>query len=287
MSTVAVAAPPQRRAAVPAWQAIYIIWYRDILRYWRDRTRLVASLAQPFLFLIVFGVGLGSSLGGGFGGGARGISYIQFIYPGIVGMAVLFTAIFSAMSVVWDREFGFLREILVAPISRSSVAIGKALGGATQAMIQGIIMLIVGPFVGVSLSALTVIELIGLLFVLAFALSAFGVALAARMRSMQGFQVVMNFLLMPMFFLSGAMFPVNGLPDWMTVLTRIDPVAYGMAPIRAVALDGAGLPSPVVDALSAITIGGHTIPVLGDVAVLLAFGIVFLVIAMRSFGRRD
>src|SRR5438132_12072070 len=130
--------------------AIYIVWWRDIIRYWRDRARVGASLAQPLLYLVIFGTGLASSLGGGFGAsaGAAGISYIQFIYPGVISMAVLFTAIFRAMSIVWDREFGFMRELLVAPVDRSAVAIGKTFVGATQAMIQGLIRVVLAPSVG-------------------------------------------------------------------------------------------------------------------------------------------
>jgi ABC-2 type transport system permease protein len=271
-------------------QAVYIIWYRDLLRFWRDRTRLAASLAQPLLYLLIFGVGLSSSLARGSLGGSgvpQSFDYIQFVYPGILGMAVLFTAIFSAMSVVWDREFGFMREILVAPISRSAVALGKALGGATQATIQGVVMLIFAPFVGVHLTWLSVLEVIPLLFVLAFSLTCFGVAVSARMRTMQGFQVMMNFLMMPMFFLSGSLFPLTGLPAWMTVLTRFDPVAYGIAPVRSAILGGTGLPQPLVDHFSAVTIGNHAVPVLLDVAILLGFGAVMLAIAMRSFRHRD
>ena len=172
-----------RRATL---RAIYIIWYRDVLRYSRDRLRLLASLAQPLLFLLIFGTGLSSSLrgiGGGLGG-APSINYVQFIYPGIIGMAVLFTSIFSAMSIVWDREFGFLKEVLVAPIDRSAIAIGKALGGSTQAMVQGILLLVLAPIVGVTLTPLAVLELVPLIFVLAFALTTLGVVLAAGIKSM-------------------------------------------------------------------------------------------------------
>jgi ABC-2 type transport system permease protein len=282
--------PSSTHVRVSMAQAVYIIWYRDVLRFWRDRTRLFASLAQPLLYLIIFGVGLSSSLGkGSFGGSGvpKSFNYTQFVYPGILGMAVLFTAIFSAMSVVWDREFGFLREILVAPISRSAVALGKSLGGATQATFQGVIMLVFAPFVGVHLTVLAVLELLGLLFVLAFSLTCFGVALSARMRTMQGFQVVMNFLMMPMFFLSGSLFPLAGLPVWMTVLTRFDPVAYGIAPIRSAVLGAAGLPQQLVDHFSAVTIGSYLVPIWLDVTVLLAFGALMLGIAMRSFRHRD
>jgi ABC-2 type transport system permease protein len=279
---------PSRTASVrvPLAQAVYVIWYRDILRYWRDRARLAMSLVQPLLFLLIFGVGLSSALGGG-RGLPPGVSYIQYMYPGVVGMAVMFTAMFSAMSIVWDRELGFLREILVAPIDRSAVAIGKALGGASQAMVQGIIMLIFAPIVGVKLSVVSVLELIPLLFVLAFALTSLGVALASRMKSMQGFQMVMNLVMMPMFFLSGSLFPLKGLPGWMTVLTRVDPVAYGMAPIREVVLGGAGVPSAALDKFAAITIAGNTLPVLLDALILLTFGAVFLGFSVRALRRRD
>jgi ABC-2 type transport system permease protein len=268
-------------------RAIYIIWYRDILRYWRDRWRLVASLAQPLLFLVVFGSGLSSSLGGASAFGTKGgLSYIQFMYPGIIGMAILFTAIFGAMSIVWDREFGFLKEVLVAPIDRYAVAIGKALGGTTQAMIQGLILLVLAPFVGVTLTVPTVFAMIPLAAVLAFGLSSFGVALASTMKSLQGFQVVMNFLMMPMFFLSGALFPLNNLPGWMTVLTRLDPAAYGIDPLRRVVLSASGLPSPVIDRLG-LTINGNVLPIALEAGIMLAFGAVMLGIAVVSFQRRD
>ncbi len=276
---------------VPLAQAVYIIWYRDVVRFRRDRVRLIMSLAQPILYLAIFGVGLSSALGRGSSLGGAGLpasfSYIQFMYPGVLGMAVLFTAIFSAMSVVWDREFGFLREILVAPISRSAVAIGKALGGATQAAFQGVVMLVFAPFVGVHLTVVSVIEVIPLLFLLSFALTSFGVAISARLKTMQGFQVVMNFMMMPMFFLSGALFPLSGLPSWMTVLTRFDPVAYGIAPIRSAILGGTGLPQTAVDRLTSITIGEYLVPIGVDVGVLVGFSAVMLGIAMRSFRHRD
>jgi ABC-2 type transport system permease protein len=283
----------RRGTTWPTMRAIYIIWYRDVLRYWRDRTRLVASLAQPLLFLVVFGTGLSSALqgaGGGFGAGGggapAGFTYTQFIFPGIIGMSVLFSAIFAAMSIVWDREFGFLKEVLVAPIDRSAVAIGKALGGATQAMVQGLVLLVLAPVIGVQLTVMSVIALVPLVFVLAFALSSMGVAIASRMRSMQGFQVVMNFLMMPMFFLSGALFPLNGLPDWMGVLTRIDPASYGIDPLRRVVLEGAGIPPAALSRLG-LTIGGTVLPIIAEAGIMLAFGLVMLGIAVRNFRVRD
>lgn len=262
-------------------RAIYIIWYRDILRFWRDRWRLVASLAQPLLFLIVFGSGLGSALGGAFGRGS-GLSYIQFVYPGIIGMSILFSAIFGAMSIVWDREFGFLKEVLVAPIDRWAVAIGKALGGTTQAMIQGLILLVLAPLVGVKLNLLTVAELVPLAAVLAFGLASFGVMIASMMKSLQGFQVVMNFLMMPMFFLSGALFPLTNLPGWMTWLTRADPASYGIDPIRRVVLANSGAPG-----VYGLTVAGHVLAIPMEAGIMLGFGAVMLGVAVVMFQRRD
>jgi ABC-2 type transport system permease protein len=219
--------------------------------------------------------------------GAPGsFTYIQFVYPGIIGMAILFTAIFGAMSIVWDREFGFLKEVLVAPIDRWAVAIGKALGSTTQAMIQGLILLVLAPFVGVKLSVLTVIELIPLAAVLAFGLSSFGVALASSMKSLQGFQVVMNFLMMPMFFLSGALFPLTNLPGWMTVLTRLDPASYGIDPLRRVVLADSGGSSALVERF-ALTINGQALAIPLEAGIMLAFGAVMLGIAVVMFQRRD
>ena len=287
ISAPAAVTPAPVDTRMASLRAIYIIWYRDILRFWRDRWRLVASLAQPLLFLIVFGSGLSSSLGGASAFGTKGgLSYIQFMFPGIIGMAILFTAIFGAMSIVWDREFGFLKEVLVAPIDRYAVAIGKALGGTTQAMIQGLILLVLAPLVGVKLSVSTVLLMVPLAAVLAFGLSSFGVALASTMKSMQGFQVVMNFLMMPMFFLSGALFPLNNLPGWMTVLTRLDPASYGIDPLRRVVLSASGLPSPVIDRLG-LTINGNVLPIALEAGIMLAFGVVMLGIAVVSFQRRD
>src|SRR5579884_3146668 len=254
-------------------RAVYMIWKRDLIRYTRDRMRLIASLAQPVLFLVVFGTGLSSSLrgaGGGIGAAGSSLQYVQFIYPGVIGMAVLFSAVFGAMSIVWDREFGFLKEVLVAPIHRSAVAVGKSLGSATQAMVQGLILLVLAPIAGVRLTVVGVVELIPLLFVLAFALSTLGVAIAARMRTMQGFQVVMNFLMMPLFFLAGSLFPLGGnLPAWLTVLTRLDPVSYGIDAIRRTVLDGTGVPGAALNRIG-LSLFGHVLSQWVEVGILLA-----------------
>jgi ABC-2 type transport system permease protein len=284
------AAAAQRRPVVDTrWaslRGIYMIWWRDLIRFWRDRVRVLAALVQPLIFLVLLGTGLSSALrgvGGGFGGG---LDYQVFMYPGIIGMAVLFSSIFSGMSIIWDREFGFLKEVLVAPIDRSAVAIGKILGGATQAMFQGVILLVLAPFFGVKLTPLVVVEVIGLIFCIAFALSGVGVAIASRMRSMMGFQFVLNFLVQPAFFLSGAMFPVTGLPGWMTALTRLDPLTYGVDPIRRIVLGATGVPAPVLDKL-ALTLNNQVVTIGLEAAIVLGFGLVMMGIAVFNFRMQE
>jgi ABC-2 type transport system permease protein len=269
-----------RRAGLQAnARGIYIIWYRDIIRYWRDRVRLVSSLGQPLLFLIVFGSGLTASLGGGLKDQLGDVSYVRFLFPGIIAMAVLFTAVFSGMSIVWDREFGFLREVLVAPISRVAVVLGKAAGGSTVAMFQGTILLVLAPILGVTLSPLVVLKLLLLMFLTAYALTSVGILIAARLQSMEAFQMIMNFLIMPMFFLSGAFFPLRGLPAWMSVITRLDPVAYGVDPMRRLLLGA--------DLAPGIRFGNHHLTTIEDMLVLFVFATVMMLLAMRSFEKQE
>jgi ABC-2 type transport system permease protein len=268
-----------------SWRAIYIIWKRDLIRAGRDRTRLVGALFGPILFLTVFGTGFGSALRGVGGNSFGSLSYPQFIFAGIISMGVLFNAIFGAMSIIWDREFGFLREMLVAPIDRSAVALGKVAGSANLAWFQGILLLLLAPLIGVHLTLLSVVELVPLILLLALAMAALGVAMAARMESMQGFQVVGNFLLQPLFLLSGALFPVIGLPVWMTLLTRVDPVAYGVDALRRVVLQASDVPSPVIDRFELTLFGIHP-GVLGDAGLLLAFALLCSAFAALSFRRQ-
>jgi len=281
-----VASAPRVDTRGATLRGVYIIWYRDVLRFVRDRWRLVIAFAQPILYLLIFGTGLSASLRGASAFSGAGLEYRQFIFPGVIGMTVLFTSIFGAMSIVWDREFGFLKEVLVAPIHRAAVAVGKTLGGATQASIQGLIMLVLAPLVGVKLTAVGVLELIPMIFVLAFGLSALGVALAARMRNLQAFQVVMNFLMMPIFFLSGALFPLTNLPAWLSFLTRIDPASYGVDPLRRTVLGAAGVPDAALKPLG-LTLFGHTLDIWTEEALLIGFGVVMLGVAIRTFSRRD
>ena len=256
-------------------KGIYTIWWRDILRFWRDKPRIVGAVAQPALFLFVLGVGLSKGLGGAAAGGRGGIvapggvNYVTFIYPGIIGMTVLFTSIFSAMSIIWDREFGFLKEVMVAPISRWAVAVGKALGGSTVATLQGTIILLFAPILKVKLTPLMIVEMWLLMLLISFTLTSLGIVIAARMKLMEGFQMIMNFFLMPMFFLSGAMFPLQNLPAWMKALVEIDPLSYG------------------VDILRYTVIGVNQYPIWRDLTVLIGLAVVMISLAVWQFGTTE
>jgi len=264
-------------------RGVYIIWYRDVLRFWRNRSRFLSSLGQPVLFLLVFGTGLSAAFRGASGGNFGGAeSYADFLYPGIVGMAVLFTSVFSAMSTVWDREFGFLREVLVAPVSRWSVAVGKVLGGSTQAVFQGCIVLLLAPLVGLPLSVPLILQMLVLMFVLAFAMTSLGIAVASRIKTLEGFGVVVNLLVMPLFFLSGALFPLSAIPAWLTVLTRLDPATYGVDALRRVVLLSTGS-SPQEVATISVTLFGHVLTIWQDLLILVAFALVMLLLAAHWF----
>jgi len=210
-------------------RAVSIVWRRELIRFRRDRLRAITSLIQPLLFLLVLGTGLSSLARGSLPSGA---DFKTFIYPGVLAMTVLFTAIFSAASIVWDREFGFLREMLVAPVSRASIVIGKCLGGATIATMQGILILALAGLAGVPYDPVLLLILIGEMLLLAFTLTAFGVMMAARISQFQAFMALTQMLVMPLFFLSGALYPLHGLPTWLSVLTRIDPLTYVVGPMR-------------------------------------------------------
>ena len=210
-------------------RTIQMVWQREIIRFVRTRTRILSSFVQPILFLFVLGYGMTTLVGT-----TGGFDFKKFVFPGIVSMTVVTTAIFSAISIVWDREFGFLREMLVAPVSRGSLVLGKALGGSTIATVQGTIMLVLAPLIGVHLTVLLVLEVILLEALMAFGLTTFGVFVASRIQKMEGFQVVMQLVLFPMIFLSGALFPLQGLPSWLAFITRINPLTYAVDPLRHV-----------------------------------------------------
>jgi len=210
-------------------EVIYILWLRQLKHYWRSKARLIGSLGQPLLFMVAFGFGFGPM----YTKASGGANYMDFLAPGIVSMSILFTAIFSGLEVIWDRQFGFLKETLVAPISRTEIMVGKTLGGATIAMIQGLIVLSLTYLLGFRVPGLSSLAL-GLVFMLLIAIlfSGLGLAIASKMKDMQGFQLIMNFLIMPTFFLSGALFPLENLPPAIYFISRIDPLTYGVDGMR-------------------------------------------------------
>ena len=260
-----------------------MVWLRELIRFERTRMRILSGLIQPVLFLIVLGYGLG-----GLVGSTAGFDFKKFMFPGIMAMSVVTTAIFSGMSIVWDREFGFLREMLVAPTSRASLALGKTAGGATVAAAQGTIMLVLAPLIGVHLTGPLVLEIIALELMMAVALTAFGVFVATHIERMEGFQVVMQMLLFPMIFLSGALFPLNSLPGWLTVITRLNPLTYAVAPLRQVVFAAQRMPPAARRRFPAsVELFGHTLSIGVELAIVGVFAALFIGLAIRGFSRTE
>jgi ABC-2 type transport system permease protein len=272
------------RTAGSELRAIKIVWQRELIRFFADRLRIVTALVQPFLFLFVLGSGLSRLTQAGTGG----LNLKTFLYPGILAMAVLFTAMFSAASIVWDREFGFLREMLVAPVRRSSLVIGKCLGGATVAGFQGIIVIAIAGLVGVPYAPTLILAVFGIQLLLAFTITSFGVMMAARVRQMQSFMALTQMLVLPLYFLSGAMFPASNLPTWLTVVNRIDPLTYAVDPIRRVVFDHLHVSAAVRAKLDpGVTWGGWRVPTLLEVAVVAVLGIIMLGVAIAEFSKTE
>jgi ABC-2 type transport system permease protein len=264
-------------------RGVRVVWRRELIRFSRDRTRMITSLIQPVLFLFILGTGLSS-----IARSTAGISFKTFMFPGIIGMTVLFTSVFSAMSIVWDREFGFLREMLVAPVKRWSIVLGKCFGGMTVATIQGVIFLCLAGTVGVPYSPVMLIELVGEMALMAFALTAFGVLIASRIQQMQSFQVVTQFFVMPMFFLSGAMFPLSGLPEWLTALTKIDPLTYAVDPLREAVFSHLNVSPVAQHALDpGVSWNGWRLPVPAELAIVAVMAALLLGAAMIAFSKTD
>jgi ABC-2 type transport system permease protein len=265
-------------------RAIKIVWKRELIRFRADRMRMVTTLVQPLLFLFVLGSGLQRLSSAG----THGVDLKTFIYPGILCIAVMFTAMFSAASIVWDREFGFLREMMVAPIRRSSIVIGKCLGGASVACIQGIIVLCLAGLVHVPYNPVMIIEVFVLQLLLAFSITAFGVMVAARIKQMQSFMGVMQMIITPMFFISGALFPAAGLPGWLTVLNRIDPLTYAVDPMRRIVFNHLSMSPAARHALDpGVTWWGWRVPTLLEAVVVVALGMVMLGIAIVQFSSTE
>jgi ABC-2 type transport system permease protein len=264
-------------------RTVAMVWQRELLRFVRARVRIATNFVQPVLFLVVLGAGLGPLVGT-----TGGVDFKQFVFPGVVAMGIVTTAMFSAVSIVWDREFGFLREMLVAPVTRTALVLGKAAGGATVATLQGSVMLVLAPVVHVRLTVGVVLGVLGSSLLMAFAMTAFGTFVASRMQKLESFSVVMQFFMLPMLFLSGALFPLGDLPGWLVALTRLDPLTYAVDPLRRAVFAAQDVPPEALERFPVgVEVFGVTLPVVAEVAVVIAFAAVFLTLAVRSLGRPD
>jgi ABC-2 type transport system permease protein len=231
---------------------IYTIWLRNMLRYSRSKSRIIGSVSMPLFFLLFLGFGLNSvvSLPG------LGSNYIVFLVPGMVAMSVMFTSVFSGIQIIWDKQFGFLKETLVAPVTRLEIMLGQTAGGATTALLQGFLILVLSLFIGLRVASITGF-LIAVLFMVLIGIgfTAFGIAIASRMEDMTGFQLIMNFVIFPIFGLSGALFPISSLPSWIAPVTMLDPLTYGVEGIRF-GLTGTSQINPLV---CCAVIGGFSV----------------------------
>lgn len=257
------------------FSAIYTIWEREIIRYLRDRIRIITTIVQPLMFLAIFGTGLRSALATS----SLGIDFLKFMYPGIIAVNVMGVAFFSTISTVWDREFGFLKEILVAPVSRISIVMGKVLGATTIAATQALLLLILAPVIGVSLHFSIIPELFIFMLVLAFTISGLGLLIASLLRSLESFGLLMQLLIFPMFFLSGAFFPLANVPTWMKIISAVNPLSYGVDALREIMLRSQ-VPSGELARLILR-------PPMTNAFYLILFSVVLVSAAVVAFNRRN
>ncbi|BDZ69571.1 ABC transporter permease [Methanobacterium petrolearium] len=246
-------------------EGIYTIWLRENKRFLRYRSRLLTSVITPLLWLLIFGTGLGSAIK--FSSIPEG--YQAFLFPGIIGQTILFTSIFSGLSVIQDRQFGFLKEILVAPISRPSIVLGKAIGISTTVLIQGFVLLILSFVVNVPMDIITLLASMVVIAIISLGLSGLGLLIASFTDSMEGFNLIMSFIVMPLFLLSGALFPVSGLPTWLQTAVYLDPLTYG------------------IDALRAIILNSSSLPLYVDMVVITFFALVMILISALVFSKKE
>lgn len=247
-------------------KAVYVIVAREFKKFIREKSRLVSVLARPLIWLFLVGGGMSRLVAP-----EMGLPYMQFIFPGILGMTILFNSIFSSLSIIWDKEFGFMKEILVAPISRLSIVLGKALSGTLISVIQAVIILALFPFLGIRLSLSAILEILVICVLLSFCISSFGIVIATFYDSFESFSVIMNFIVMPMFFLSGAMYPVKQLPKYLKVLTILNPFTYGIDALKHAMFRELGV---------------FDFPALLNLGVLTGTSIVFVIIAGALFNRK-
>jgi ABC-2 type transport system permease protein len=260
-------------------RATWVVCRRELLRFGKDKARMLTMLLQPLLFIFVMGTGLGSIVDTG-----GGTDFRTFLFPGVLATSVLFTAAFSGISLVWDREFGFLREMMVAPISRSSIIWGKCLGGAIVATGQSLILLALIGTVGIPYSPVLLVQLVGCLFLGSLLLTALGVLLSTRIKTIQAAMPISQMLIMPMMFLSGSLFPVSGLPDWLAVLTKLNPLTYVVQPMRHLVLEQLSLTDVERERLlPVITWFGWSVPVGVQLIAVGAITLALVALAARTF----
>jgi ABC-2 type transport system permease protein len=265
-------------------RAVKVVWQRELIRFAGNRAQMVMWLIQPLLFLFVLATGLQTLSAAS----TDGVDLKTFVFPGVICMGALFTGIFSAASLVWDRELGFLREMMVAPVSRSSIIIGKCLGGATVASSQGAIVLALAGLVGVPYHPTLILAVFGLLLLTSFTVTAFGVLVAVRIKRAQTFTYVSQMFVMPMFFVSGAFFPVSGLPTWLGVLNRIDPLTYAVDPMRHVVFNHLDVSETARRTLDpGISWFGWQLPPVFEAGMVLLLGVALMSVAIWQFSRTE
>ena len=252
------------------WRPVYVICMREFIKFFREKSRLLGTLARPVLWLFVVGNGMSTLIRP-----QAGFSYLQFIFPGMIGMTILFSSIFSSISIVWDREFGFMKEMLVAPISRLSIVIGKTISGTLISVAQAVIILMLIPFLGMRITVMQFIEVVSISVLVSFCITSLGILIAARLTSFDGFNIIMNFLVMPMLFLSGAMYPVTSMPAALRHLTLLNPLTYGIDAFKHVLLKNGTPPL------------GPEFPLFLDLSLVTAVSLVMLTLAALSFRRKE
>jgi ABC-2 type transport system permease protein len=250
-------------------RGFYSLWLREVKRYLRDRVRIVSSFVQPVLWLVIFGTGIR------FSAGLVNVTPQEYIFPGIIGQTLLFTSMFMGISVIWDREFGFLKEILVAPISRMSIFLGKMLGDSTDAVIQGILVFLLGILLGIRLNAVMFLEVLPIMLLTTFGLVSVGLTIASYIENLESFGAIQSFINLPLFFLSGALFPVSGssVPGWLQIAAKFNPLTYSVDALRNITLGIGWQPGPL-----------H--PLYFDVLVIFGFDIAMIIIGTRAFSRK-
>ena len=268
------------------FRSIYVVTYREILRFIRERSRLISAFLMPIMFLVVFGAGFNRLIGEI----SPGVDFIQFMFPGILAMTVVMGSLFSALSILWDREFGFLKELLIAPLSRTGIILGKALGGALTSSIRGLILLGFAPVIGINITPALILKLIPMILLLSITLSGVGFVIAARMRSQQGFQGIMNFVFFPIIFLSGVFFPLTSTPNIIQTLSKFNPMTYGVDALRQIFFSDQNVIDKNIDKNIqpiGIEIFGHITTVWENITILAVIGIILMMIATWMFSKQE